>query len=213
MVANVKNTFWNGERFKFAAGAFLRFPSGDALNYLGSGAFGFNPYAVVSYQWKVAPHAKLGYIWNTSTILIPNQNGGNSRLPGGFQYDVGADWGINLHVTIAGDFFGSQFLNSPALTLTTNGSIPAYNVSNIQSLQPVKNYSYQVNYFSLGGKWRPVGNLILYANALFQLNNVGLRSNVVPLLGISYKFREMMVPESRKLQGFLSDRSITLFVG
>ncbi len=30
--------------------------------------------------------------------------------------------------------------------------------------------------------------LILYANALIQLNDVGLRSNVVPLVGISYKF-------------------------
>ena len=190
VLANVKKTFWGkkGEEekpFKFAAGMFMRFPSGDALNYLGSGAFGFNPYAIASYQWKVSPHARIGYLWNTSSVLNPNAAGRSSQLPGGFQYDFGADWSIIKQVTLAGDFFGNQYLNSPTLSLKTT-TIPAYNVP-FPNLQAGTS-SYTVNYFSIGGKYKPVANLILYANALFQLNNVGLRSNIVPLFGISYKF-------------------------
>ena len=196
VIANVKYRFWGkeGEPFQFAGGMFLRFPSGDALNYLGSGAYGFNPYAVVSYQWKVAPHAKIGYVWNTNTVLIPTPNSTTSQLPGGFQYDLGADWSIARQLTLAFDFFGNQFLNSPSLVQKTT-SIPAFGVMP-PGLTPTTS-SYQVNDFSLGAKWapfarknqtKPLDNLILYGNALFQMNNVGLRSNVVPLFGISYKF-------------------------
>ena len=135
VIGSVKNTFWGGEHFKFAGGLLLRFPSGNALNYTGSGAFGFNPYGVVSYQWKVSPHARLGYLWNTSSVLIPTTSapvngiapsptGGSSQLPGGLQYDIGADWAALKKLTVAGDFLGSQFLNSPSLVLGKQ-TIPA----------------------------------------------------------------------------------------
>ena len=206
VVADVKHNFWGIKQesnFKFAGGLFVRFPSGNALNYLGSGAFGFNPYAIFSYQWKVAPHARVSYLWNTNSVLIPPPNNptGSSQLPGGLQYDVGADWAAARQLTIAADFFGNQFLNSPYLIPcgtggTTCTTIPTSPSTTPPSLTPTKQ-SYTVNDFSLGAKWapfarknqtKPLDNLILYGNALFQMNNVGLRSNVVPLFGISYKF-------------------------
>ena len=203
VVASVKHNFWGTKqesKFKFAGGIFIRFPSGNALNYLGSGAFGFNPYAVFSYQWKVAPHAKIGYLWNTNSVLIPSSStGGSSQLPGGLQYDIGADWSAARQLTIAADFLGSQFLNSPYLVPCSGSAcvtIPTSPSTTPSSLAPTTR-SYTVNDFSLGAKWAPfakkdqfksLDNLILYVNALFQMNNVGLRSNVVPLFGISYKF-------------------------
>src|ERR1035438_3439643 len=39
-----KGTVWSGERSGVALGAELRLPSGDALNFLGSGAVGVKPY-------------------------------------------------------------------------------------------------------------------------------------------------------------------------
>lgn len=164
----------------------VRLPTGDALNYLGSGAYGFNPYAIVSYQWRVSPHARLGYLWNTSTVLIPNPNGGNLRLPGGLEYDLGADASLIKRVGLAADFFGNQFINSPTLTPgTAPNNVPG--VPAAPTLIP-RTTSYNINYFSFGLKVNPVGNLLLYGNMLIQLNNNGLRSNIVPLAGISYKF-------------------------
>ena len=219
VVANVKHTFypWGNSaqkeenNFKIAGGIFIRFPSGDALNYLGSGAYGFNPYAIFSYQWKVSPHARIGYLWNTQSVLIPNSDGtGSNRLPGGFQYDFGADWSVIKQLTIAGDFFGNQFLNSPYLTpgvteIPTTVPLTDPNHSCPPNVcDPTQNpatHSYQSNFFSIGGKYRPfankknkdgkespISNLLIYANALIPLNNVGLRSSVVPMVGISYKF-------------------------
>ena len=76
ILLGVKHDFMGGEtsenRTHLAAGALVRLPSGDALNYLGSGAYGLNPYIVVSYYRRTSPHARLGYAWNSSTILLPN---------------------------------------------------------------------------------------------------------------------------------------------
>src|SRR3974390_221662 len=89
ILVNVKHNFTKESRYQLAAGMLFRFPTGDALNYLGSGAYGFNPYGVFSYDARVSPHARIGYIWNTSTVLIqePSQSGSNcnttENTPGG----------------------------------------------------------------------------------------------------------------------------------
>jgi hypothetical protein len=200
---NVKQVFVKGERLNASGGFLFRVPSGDALNYLGSGAYGFNPYAVLSYQFKpwIAAHARIGYQWNTNTVLIPEgtTTSGSSRLPGGFQYALGADTKVVKNLTLAADFLGNQFLNSPAITLGTS-NIPGYNL-NLPSVSKATE-SYTINDFSIGLKWSPFGShksagggtsplqgLLLYGNALFQMNDTGLRSDPVPLVGISYNFR------------------------
>jgi Putative MetA-pathway of phenol degradation len=200
-------------RFQFAGGFLLRLPSGDALNYLGSGAYGFNPYGVVSYDARVSFHARLGYIWNTNTVLIqsPNENGTNcdtnsnppvspppctssTRLPGGLQYDAGVDAKVIQRVSIAADLFGNQFQNSPVLVQTS------YNIPAVPTIPPQQtvvraNSTYTINDFSVGLKWKPFkhDNLLVYANGLFQLNNVGLRSSPAPLFGLSYTFCAQIV--------------------
>ena len=38
-----------------------------------------------------------------------------------------------------------------------------------------------------GLKWNPFRDLVLSGNALYQIDNNGLRSRIVPLVGVSYK--------------------------
>ena len=192
---NGKGVLWGGEHATVSAGFNLRTPTGDELNYLGSGAWGFNPYLTASYLWKVSPHAKIGYQWNTSTVLNnPTLTaGGNQALPGGFQYDAGADWAWLRHLTIAGDILGSQYLNATTLSRSTTPlpvpltNPPTPTTVNLPTVT-TSNTSYTVNDLSLGLKWNPFRDLVLAGNALYQINNVGLRSRVTPLVGISYKF-------------------------
>jgi hypothetical protein len=122
ILVNFKGVVYSGESNTIAAGMIFRFPTGDAVNYLGSGAYGFNPYAVWSHPFhKVSPHVRLGYQFNTSTILIPSDpiNGtGSSTLPGGFQYALGADVILlsgKRPVTFAGDLIGNYVVNAPVL--------------------------------------------------------------------------------------------------
>lgn len=206
LLFNLKREFWQdqSERATFSAGFLLRAPTGDAKNYLGSDAWGFNPYAIFSYQARITPHARLGYVFNTTSVLV-NPTGGNQTLPGGLQFDVGADARIFKNVTLAGDIFGNQFLNSPTLQTktvndagysnvpTTPAPLPGNPSTTVQigNLPTVvkANSSYTVSYFSVGLKWNPWKNLIFSGNVLIQMNNVGLRSDPVPLVGVSYKFR------------------------
>ncbi len=190
ILVNAKRLFWKGEHTNFAAGLLVRFPTGDALNYLGSGAYGFNPYAILAYQTsRISPHMRLGYQFNTTTVLLPPKNpgGGNGSLPGGFQYDIGADAVLfkKVPTTLAGDFLGNYVVNSPILTPTVT-NVPGYNY-NFANLSPTAG-SYNSAQLSIGVKVKPWKTLVLYGNVLFQVNNVGLRSNPVPLVGISYTF-------------------------
>ena len=192
---NSKFEFWRGERATVSAGMNFRTPTGDELNYLGSGAWGFNPYLVYSYLSKISPHVKIGYQWNTATELNnpTDTHGGNLALPGGVQYDVGADWAMLRRVTVAGDLLGNQYLNAPRLVSTTiplpTTLPPPASPSKVDlpTIVP-ETSSYTINNLSTGLKWNPFRNLVLAGNVLFQLNNNGLRSRPTPLVGISCKF-------------------------
>lgn len=190
IVVNGKGELWQGERGTVAVGMNLRTPTGDDRNLLGSGAWGFTPYLVYSYLAKISPHAKVGYEWNTKTELNnpTGKSDGNKVLPGGMQYDVGADWALNRKLTLAGDLLGSQFLNTPELlegtvTVQTQGSAPLVLPASGSGIT-----SYTINNASVGFKYNPARNLVLSVNGLFQINNTGLRSRPTPLVGISYKF-------------------------
>jgi Putative MetA-pathway of phenol degradation len=199
LLVNVKRLFWSGERSNLSAGLLLRFPTGDSLNYLGSGAFGFNPYAVFSYDARLSPHARLGYQFNTYTNLLPAANGaGNLLLPGGLQYNIGADYTLFKKVltSVTGDLLGFYVVNSPILNASTIGAAFGGPVSLAQAYSALAQdpaiitgkTSYGSNQLSIGLKVKPVKNFLLYGNVLLQLNNVGLRSNPVPLIGASYTF-------------------------
>jgi hypothetical protein len=197
MLINVKQLLWSGEKTHCSAGLLVRFPTGDALNYLGSGAYGFNPYAIFSYQARLSPHVRLGYQFNTSTVLLPTtyDQAGNATayagLPGGLQYGLGADYVLfkKVPTTVAGDFLGDYIVNSPVLLnrpFGDQGLTQAWGI-NPPSLLPAKT-SYGVGKISIGAKVKPWKNLVLYGNVLIQVNNVGLRSNPAPMVGISYTF-------------------------
>ena len=100
-----KGTIWKGERLGLAAGADLRFPTGDELNFLGSGAWGIKPFLSASYRARVTPHADAGYQWNGNSALANpfgvGHTTGNKQLPTNFYYVLGADIAASKKFTIA----------------------------------------------------------------------------------------------------------------
>ena len=199
VVLNVKHVLWSGGESgqgSIALGAAGRFPTGDALNYLGSGAYGFNLYGLAAYKARFSPHVKIGYQWNSNSVLLKLAGTGPYyRLPGGGQFAVGVDYRATRHFTLSADILTNEFQNSPSIspgpfalsttvgtsTLTTNQTVPSVN--------SVYTTFTTVN-FSGGLKWKPfvTHGLVLYGNVLVQLNDVGLRSDASPSVGISYNF-------------------------
>ena len=174
-----------------AVGADFRIPSGDALNYLGSGAFGFNLHGLFEYRAKLSPHLKLGYQWNTNSQLVDIYTAPNTVLPGGLQYDAGADYRVVRQLTVAADVLGSQFVNTNSVSPFTQKLTPVPSAqtgaapASLPSISVAPN-TYTTANVSAGLKWHPMKHWIFYGNVLIPINNVGLRSDPVPLGGISF---------------------------
>ena len=96
-----------------ALGLDLRIPSGDALNLLGTGAPGLQPFVIVSGTLqRISPHFNLGYQWNGSSILAGDPSTGQAAdLPDQIVYAAGADVGSG-RFTVVFDVLGRYLLDA-----------------------------------------------------------------------------------------------------
>jgi Putative MetA-pathway of phenol degradation len=201
LVGRVKWNMWEGERAGVAAGVDVRFPSGDALNYLGSGAYGVKPFAIFSYRARVSPHVLVGYEWNSDSITSGDLTTGvKGSVPGDFVYSAGADAWVTKWLTGAFDVVGERVFGTQTLSVTpqqflapcgscaaqASPATVAYNTLNLNS-----NQSYNITTASMGIKVRPlpkVSKLVFTANVLVRLDDGGLSSRPAPLVGVGYTF-------------------------
>jgi hypothetical protein len=213
VVARVKWNAWHGERAGVAAGLDVRFPTGDALNYLGSGSYGVKPFAIFSYRARISPHALVGFEWNTKSIAAGDLGTGTKAdVPNDFAYSVGADawitkWLtgsfdiIGQHILSTQEVIGSQTFGTQKLSIESkpflancgtclvapNPNTVARNTLTLSS----NSVSYNITNASMGVKIRPLGTLsklVVTANVLVRLDEGGLSYKPVPLLGVGYTF-------------------------
>ncbi len=175
-----------GEKVGLAAGVDVHLPTGDEMNLLGAGTWGVRPFVTFSYAGRVAPHASFGYQVNGDSILAGDvATDSKAHLPNIISYTVGLDAGITRRVSATIDFLGQtlpderRVLNAPPVTDFVNVSHPDITTKTATVNQAS---------FALGGKVNPVGRLLLTADVLFRVNDAGLHSKPVPLVGLSYTF-------------------------
>ena len=94
----------------------IELPTGDQMNLLGTGAAGFQPFAIVSgaYQ-KFSPHANVSYQWNGTSILAGNPATGESgNFPDQVGYAAGADVSVTGRMTVGFDLLeGGHGMTTP----------------------------------------------------------------------------------------------------
>ena len=192
-----KGTIYKGERTGVALGLDVRLPSGDALNFLGSGAIGIKPFAVFSYSSRVAPHGELGFEFNGSSPLAGDLVAGTSaHLPNRLVYTAGADVSMTKWLTGAFDILGQRLISAPRVGLTTTKDLGQCNDQACTAPAPAQSYpdllrgtsDYNITNASLGFKIRPFGKMVVTGNVLIKLDDGGLRARAVPLVGVSYSF-------------------------
>jgi Putative MetA-pathway of phenol degradation len=211
VVLRGKYTVYNGERFAVAAGVDVRLPTGDELNFLGSGATGVKPFGVVSYKARISPHAELGYEVNgnstlAGTSLVPTPAGttpnATGKLPNRFVYIVGADVRVVKRLTAAFDIYGQRLFGSPELvsqpytglgscagpTDPTGATCGPFTPGTTHPDIAQRTTDVNITEASLGLKYRLIGRLVVTGNVLLKLDQGGLRSTAVPLVGVSYNF-------------------------
>lgn len=200
------------EKLVGAVGLGIRFPSGDAKNFLGTGAYGVTPFGALTYNSRLSPHVKFGYEWNSNSVLAGDPlgtTGSSASLPAAWLYSGGADFRATKRITIAADLIGEHVLDVNRLTLGAYPMLPAtdgstdpstatkMNVPSILVNSPSSVYkssdiprtsSYSSDAIAVGGKVRLFKELVLAGNATIRVDNGGLRADVVPLVGLSYAF-------------------------
>jgi len=207
LVLRVKGTPWKGERAAIAVGGDLRVPTGDSLDFLGSGTYGFRPFVVWSYRSRISPHLAGGYQVNGKTKLVGDlTTASQAKLPGQFTYSEGVDGWLTKRITLSFDLVGQTVFNTQRLIPTKftelgacvysdGSSFPDCNPPDASFAPPkvdanVTQSTANVNVFnlSLGAKIKVVSNLLLTGNVVFKINNDGLRANAVPMAELSYTF-------------------------
>jgi len=183
----LKQTVSKSKTSGFAIGADLRLPTGDEKNLLGTGATGVQPFAVWSGSYgAVSPHLNVGYQWNGTSILGGDPGTGISKdLPDVGVYSAGAVVEIHPRVTAAVDILGRYVIDSPRLQRVDfhalNGTSVFPNITFTSgSLNEVS--------AAAGLKINVVSRLLVTANLLVKLNDVGLRDKASPLIGLEYAF-------------------------
>ena len=136
LLLRVKGTVLRRSNLAIAVGGDVRFPTGDAKNYLGVGTTTFKPFAAVSFYSKplasgivLSPHFDLGWQFGGKSILggqlqgtplTQNTTGGSidyigapftttkDYLPDVFTWAAGAEVALGRHNTVVADLLGNQ---------------------------------------------------------------------------------------------------------
>jgi outer membrane putative beta-barrel porin/alpha-amylase len=198
-----KYEVFKGERTGIAVGGDIRFPSGDALNYLGAGAYGIRPFGALSHNFgnRASAHINLGYEWNGRSYLAgditpaPGTAPSKALLPQQFFYSIGAEFGVYRKLSAAVDYLGQYFWSAPLIAASTYQELPGCLTSACTTFNAAgavdanfRSYagSYTTAKTAVGFRYRVFNEFVVTANVLIQLNDTGLRSHFVPLFGLSY---------------------------
>jgi hypothetical protein len=164
-----------------AAGIDLRLPSGDDKDLLGIGTTQAKLLIIGSGEMGVvALHANAAYAFAGSSDVVGD-------IPKEFDYTLGAEV-VAGKTTLAFDLIGhtlfdtSRFEDAPvSFPVAGGGSVTRtafqYHSGNLNQVLG-----------SAGVKVPVASHLLITANALFSLNDAGLKANVIPVIGLEYVF-------------------------
>jgi len=180
------------ERAGVAIGIDLHAPTGAETQFLGSGAWGVRPFAAFSYAGRIEPHASLGFQINGHSILATDPvSGSEGVLPSVLSYDAGVDAGVRNWLSISADFLGLSLRRAFKTEEVTFQDFAGNSYNGLtQAFSDAGDEHFNRNQlsFAVGTKFRPIRKLIVSADVLFRLDEPGLHSRPVPLIGVSYEF-------------------------
>jgi hypothetical protein len=187
LTVRLKTSLVQATSLSAAAGVDVRLPTGDALNLLGTGAAGLQPFVILSTTIQhVSPHLNLSYQWNGSSVLAGNPATGDSAdFPDQVVYTIGADMSANEHLTLAFDVLGRYLVNAERIRPEDFHALDGKSV--------FRNIAFSEGSFNtlngaVGLKLNVAKRLLLDANLLFALDSRGVRDKVTPLVGFEYSF-------------------------
>jgi len=154
-----------------------RFPTGDANNLLGSGAFSGRGMLIASGTiGALSPHANLGYVFRDGDLQT------NSVIA-----NLGFDQLVAPRITMGFDLLSDWQIGASKLVIPP----PVQYQAPYPHQQIVSNIPNQHDNFasaSVGFKFTTQRGIVVVTNALFPLRNSGLQPSVVWSGGLEYAF-------------------------
>jgi hypothetical protein len=174
------------EKLGVAVAVDVRVPTGNELNFLGSGTWGLKPFVAFSYAGRVSPHANLGIQINGNSILAGDvTTNTKAQLPNVINYTAGVDVGVTRRLSLSVDFLGLALQNEKKIVKAA--SVTDFNGVSHPDIATTT-ATLNEDSIAVGGKFSPFGRLLVTANVLFRVNDAGLHFKPVPLIGLSYTF-------------------------
>jgi hypothetical protein len=141
-------------------------PTGDADNNIGLDVFRFEPTLIFSTR---------GYPVNFHVNAGANV-GDTDVLRNEFRYKIGVDSAILERLTVSAEVLGRQIIDNDRVLIT----------SSVFGVTGGTNSHYTDGVAGL--KWNPFGDIILYASAIFALDDTGIRDKITGIAGMEFNF-------------------------
>jgi hypothetical protein len=187
ILLRTKYRFFARETTGLAAAVDVRLPTGDEENLLGTGATQAKFLLVGSTGARgFSPHFNIGYtVSDSSSNSLVNTTDE-------FNYAFGTEFTPHANVTIAADLIGRQLRGSGRLVeqprtfnWRTQAGVTGSSTFNEFALQDGNLTSI---FAAVGAKFNPARSFLITASVLFPLNDAGIRSAPVPVVGFDYSF-------------------------
>jgi hypothetical protein len=170
---NARQTASGGAAFLFDA----RFPTGDEKDLLGAGGFTGRGLAILSSTFGAfSPHLNAGYLFTTDDAR-------NDAVLATVGFDQVIAPGVTMAAELAGEFqVGESRLQLPGPVLFES---PFRRTINPTSIPDIRD---DIINGSFGFKYTTASRLTISTNALFPLNEGGLRARLTWTLGLEYAY-------------------------
>jgi len=184
----VKYSFLRGAGLDLAALLDVRLPTGDEKDFLGTGKTNARLAWIVSKKIDTfSPHLNVGYERRAA-----DRDSDQLELTAGFAQKILA--GVNFAIEVSGEFDinkkeANQFFPRETESIfEQNKNTQARYERRIDLSNIVERNNDNILNASIGFRAAPSDRFLVLGNVLVPLNDGGLRSNVVPTLGVSVNF-------------------------
>ena len=171
-----------------------RLPTGNEDDLLGgSGQAKF--YVIGSSGGnRLSPHVNVGYTVSTGERDSAGLAGHGARsLPDEFNYAGGVEFAATPRLTLMGDLVGRTLLDTGRLRIESKdfqflrqgATTPSF--ATFDEFSPFRG-NLNVLLGTVGAKFNPFGDLLVSGSVLFPLNDAGLKSRLITVIGIDYAF-------------------------